>query len=411
MAGGMVFGFTDAHETWKKMRRASHEAMNPSMALKYRPMQEREAYLLCHQLLQNPNIWDDHVRRANLSLMFSIIYGLPPKLDSEDPNIRRTNAFVSDLLQAATPGAYMVEYFTWMKHLPRWMSGWRRYAEAFFQSYCGYFERMYADVETRMNQGAQEACVATTYLENRDKFGLTDREAAWCATSLYAAGGETTSGQMAWLLQAMVLNPEIQKKAQEQIDRVVGRDRMPTFADIPNLPLISALVTESLRWRGVGPLSVPHRSSADDYYEGFFIPKDTVVIPNTWALNHDPAVWGSDAEDFNPERHLDEAGQLKKPPADTHQDGHVTFGFGRRVCVGKYVATNSLVIQAACLLWSATFSPAKDASGNPILPDTFDWIDSGLVVRPKPFTCDIKPRVSQAEAIIRQSIEDKGLTL
>ncbi|KAL0579343.1 hypothetical protein V5O48_002676 [Marasmius crinis-equi] len=405
MAGGMVFGFTDAHETWKKMRRASHEAMNPSMALRYRPMQELESYILCHQLLQKPDIWDDHIRRANLSLMFSIIYGLPPKLDSEDPNIRRTNAFVSGLLAAASPGAYLVEYFTWLKYLPRWMCGWRRHAEAFFQSYCNYFESMFADVETRMIQGTQGTCVATTYIENRFKLGLTDREAA-CA-----AGGETTAGQMAWLVLAIVLYPDIQKKTQQQIDTVVGRDRMPNLQDIPNLPYVSAFVTEVMRWRGVGPLSVPHRANTDDYYQGFYIPKDTVVIPNVWALNHDPNVWGPDPDDFRPERHLDETGQLKKPLPDTHEESHVTFGFGRRVCVGKYVANNSLLIQAACLLWSFSFSPNKDKSGKPVFPDTFAWEDSGLVVRPEEFSCVIRPRAPEIETVIRQSLDAKGFSL
>ncbi|KAL0566381.1 hypothetical protein V5O48_015634 [Marasmius crinis-equi] len=313
--------------------------------------------------------------------MSSIIYGLSPRLDSEDPNIRRSSALVTDTVAAATPGAYLVEYFTWMKYLPRWMCSWRRYAEGYFRSQCEYFEGLFTDVETRTKEGTQQKCVASNWIENRAKYGMTDREAAWCATTLYTAGGETTSAQLAWLIEAMVLYPETQRKAQEEIDKVVGRDRMPTSQDLSILPYVSALVTEVMRWRGVAPLSIPHRLNTDDSYEGFYIPKDTVVIPNVWALNHDPDVWGPDPDVFRPERHLDkETDQLKKPLPDTHGDSHVTFGFGRRVCVGKHVANNSLLIGAVCLLWAMSFSPNDDESGKPILPDTFAWIDGSLAL-------------------------------
>lgn len=64
-----------------------------------------------------------------------------------------------------------------------------------------------------------------------------------------------TSGQLAWFMLAMVLHPEAQKHAQNEIDSVVGRDRMPTFQDYEQLPYVRALVKEIMRWRGVAPLS------------------------------------------------------------------------------------------------------------------------------------------------------------
>ncbi|KAL0068086.1 hypothetical protein AAF712_004746 [Marasmius tenuissimus] len=184
MGGGMIIGLIDTNMTWKKMRRASHETMGSTAANNYRGMQEAEAYILSYQLLQTPADWDDHLQRASNSLMLSVIYGLPPRLNSLDPNIRRTNEFVSGLLTAAAPGAYLVEYFTWMKHLPRWMCPWRRFAENYFAEYSIYFGKQIAEVEARMKQGTQPPCVASTFIENRQKFGMTDQEAAWAATSL-----------------------------------------------------------------------------------------------------------------------------------------------------------------------------------------------------------------------------------
>ncbi|KAL0068085.1 hypothetical protein AAF712_004745 [Marasmius tenuissimus] len=208
----------------------------------------------------------------------------------------------------------------------------------------------------------------------------------------------------------MAMHPDIQKKAQVQIDSIVGRDRMPTLQDIPQLPYVSALVTEIMRWHGIAPLGVPHRLNTDDYYEGFYLSKDTVVIANVWALNHDPEVWGPDADDFRPERHLNDNGQLKKPLPDTHDESHVTFGFGRRICVGRAVAQNSLLIQTACILWATNVSFPKDDSGNPIIPDPSACIDTGLVVRPEPFSCEIRPRSSDVGTVIRHSLDAKGVS-
>ena len=145
---------------------------------------------------------------------------------------------------------------------------------------------------------------------------------------------------------AMQLYPRTQKAAQEEIDRVVGRERMPSFRDFEQMLYIRALVKECLRWRSVTPLGMcrvlfvkllrpdrttggPHRLCQDDIYEGMLIPADTVCIVNVYGLNHDPEIYGPDAEEFRPERHLD-GDKLKPALPDTKEENHVTYGFGRR---------------------------------------------------------------------------------
>jgi len=108
--------------------------------------------------------------------------------------------------------------------------------------------------------------------------------------------------------------PEVQRRAQAELDTVVGRDRLPTFADAPSLPYVSAVIKEVLRWRPSVPLGLPHATIEDDWYEGMFIPKGTVCIPNAWHCNHDRAIFGEDADEFRPERHLDERGELLAGP-------------------------------------------------------------------------------------------------
>ena len=83
---------------------------------------------------------------------------------------------------------------------------------------------------------------------------------------------------------AMMNNPEIQRKAQAEIDRVVGSDRLPTFEDRSHLPFITCIVWECLRWNPVAPFGVPHASVQDDVYEGYWFPKGTTIVPNIWRV-------------------------------------------------------------------------------------------------------------------------------
>jgi cytochrome P450 len=190
-----------------------------------------------------------------------------------------------------------------------------------------------------------------------------------------AAGAETTSGVLAWWMLAMVTYPEVQKRAQAELDAVVGRSRTPTFADLPHLPYIRAMVKEALRWQPVGPVGLPHLSTEDDWYEGMFIPKGTIVMANVWHLNRDPELYGADSEHFNPARFFD-----TPCPPETREEGHVTYGFGRRVCVGKHVANNSLFIDLAMTLWACNIEPGKDIHGNVITIDVDGCVENGIVV-------------------------------
>jgi len=178
----------------------------------------------------------------------------------------------------------------------------------------------------------------------------------------------------------MIAHPEFQQRAQDELDAVVGRSRTPTFADAPNLPYIQALVKESLRWRPALPLSIPHATTEDDWYEGMFIPKGTICLANLWQCHRDPAAYGDDAANFNPERFLDERGRLIPGPAETRDDGHSTYGFGRRACVGKHAANDSLFISIATVLWATRLERARDENGEEVPLDTETFVDTGMLL-------------------------------
>ncbi|KIJ07275.1 hypothetical protein PAXINDRAFT_103025 [Paxillus involutus ATCC 200175] len=101
-----------------------------------------------------------------------------------------------------------------------------------------------------------------------------------CTGAIYSAGTDSATITLTNFILAMILHPEIQQKAQAEIDAVVGRDRLPDFSDRASTPFIDCIVTEVLRWKPVTPLGIPHATSGNDIYRGMFIPKNTTVVPN-----------------------------------------------------------------------------------------------------------------------------------
>lgn len=83
----------------------------------------------------------------------------------------------------------------------------------------------------------------------------------------------------------MVWFPEVQKKAQEELDRVVGKDHLPSFSDETSLPYCSAVVKELWRWRPVAPVAIPRETDTEDVYKGMRIPASSVIIPNAWLVH------------------------------------------------------------------------------------------------------------------------------
>jgi cytochrome P450 len=178
----------------------------------------------------------------------------------------------------------------------------------------------------------------------------------------------------------MIAHPEFQKRAQAELDEVVGRSRTPTFSDASSLPYVQAIVREILRWRPVTPLGIPHKTIEDDWYDGMFIPKGTMCLVNLWQCHHDPASYGDDATRFNPERFLDAYGRIVPGPAETRDEGHSAYGFGRRTCVGKHLANESLFITIATVLWAARLERDRGHSGEEVPLDTDAFVENGIVL-------------------------------
>ncbi|KAM9329525.1 cytochrome P450 2U1 [Gastrophryne carolinensis] len=196
---------------------------------------------------------------------------------------------------------------------------------------------------------------------------------------LFVAGTDTTSNTILWSLLYMCHHPDVQKKVQAEIDVVVGRDRPPSLTDKTAMPFTEATIMEIQRMTVVVPLSVPHMASESTVFQGYNIPKGSVVIANLWAVHRDPKVWEK-PNDFNPSRFLDEHGQILK------KEAFIPFGIGRRVCMGEQLAKMEVFLIFVSLLQSFSFSFA-DESFMPTFEGRF-----GLTLAPYPFDVKIEKR-------------------
>nr|CAD7423530.1 unnamed protein product [Timema monikensis] len=169
----------------------------------------------------------------------------------------------------------------------------------------------------------------------------------------------TLPSMITFTVLLLTQHPEIQEKVQNEIDTVVGRHRQPSLDDRAKLPYMEVVIREALRKATIIPLSVVKKCTEDTYFQGYFIPKGTMVVPNLWAAHMDPEFWG-DPENFRPDRFLDERG-LKK-------DLTLAFGGGKRVCAGETFSRHLMFLFLSGLLQNFTFAAPKDSP----LPDLDD---------------------------------------
>ena len=221
---------------------------------------------------------------------------------------------------------------------------------------------------------------------------------------LIEAGSETTSATLNNCLYLMLSNPSSIRLAQAELDRVVGRDRTPTFDDEPNLPIIRGMSKETLRMRPINKFGNNHYNTEDDWYNGYFIPKGTIVMANWWSIHFDPKYY-PEPDKFLPERWREYPHSAAKAAAlpDGTQRDHLTYGGGRRICAGMHLAEKSLFINVARLLWGFEIGLAKDGSGRTIELDfSTKSLQKGSSSVTKPFQCKIRPRSERHERIMRE---------
>ncbi|XP_018429724.1 PREDICTED: cytochrome P450 2F2-like [Nanorana parkeri] len=198
--------------------------------------------------------------------------------------------------------------------------------------------------------------------------------------NLLFGGTETVSTNLRYGFLVLMKYPEVAGKMQEEIDRVVGRDRLPSIADRSKMPYTEAAIYELIRFCDVLPVSLPRCTSRDTFFKGYSIPKGTYVIPLLASVHYDPSYY-KDPYQFNPNNFLDDNGVFKK------SDAHMPFGAGKRICPGESLGRMELFLYFTSLLQNFNFKPVIPKEQIDLTPT-----GSGLGNVPPEYECCIIPR-------------------
>ncbi|KAJ2928661.1 hypothetical protein H1R20_g8457, partial [Candolleomyces eurysporus] len=282
--------------------------------------------------------------------------------------IHNAEKLITELAKALVPGRFLVNYLPILRYVPSWFPGagfqkhFKELAELNVKTRCPPFEEAKRDVEDgkKGNHPSMAFGLIDRLPEAGDpnRAGLEATASRVCAVA-YMAGAETTVSSAIALVYILASYLEVQTKAQAEIDKVVGSDRLPLVSDRQDLPYVHAIVKEVGRWHSVVPLGVAHANMKDDEYDGYFIPKGTLIFQNNWAITHDPNIFDRPFE-FIPERYLKDG---KIDPSVPDPD-IAAFGHGRRICPGRHFSNDALFLMAASLLATYNITAPKDKEGN-----------------------------------------------
>ncbi|KAF9463358.1 cytochrome P450 [Collybia nuda] len=382
---------------FRKHRRFIQQTFNQRASATFHPLQEQETIVLLDGLLQSPAAFVQHFRRFAAATILPITYG--HKITSVDDLFVRLAERAGTLtVESGTPAATLVDFIPILKHVPTWapFSGFKRRALVARAAVDDMMNVPFDMVKREMRAGTATPSFTSILLEahcsTKDKAdsatAIEDEEdIKGAAGTLFA---DTTLAVMETFILAMVRNPEVFRKAQDEIDRVVGADRLPTMDDRGSLPYLECVLKEVLRWNPPVPLGMPHRLMEDDIYNGYHIPKGATVVANIYAMLQQCSEAGS----FRPERYLNNDENLADPR-------ELVFGFGRRICPGRHFAEASIWSMTSSIIATFDISKSVERQGGEVTPP-FD-VTSGFIRHPKPFSCSICPRSEKAASLIQHA--------
>ncbi|KAG1730398.1 cytochrome P450 [Suillus paluster] len=381
LSGGQAIGFMHAGHRFRRMRRALHSHLQPKAAEAYQSLQMAHAKNTVLDILDDPYNFQNHATTYAAATIMKVTYGKTTPTSATDPEVKEINRLFETFGAVLRPGAYLVDSIPWLKYLPWYGQELKREFERTRQLYTKQLNRVKQQLQSNVDVGPS---FMKYMLENEHSYGLTETEMAFLGGALFGAGSDSTAVAICTVLMAAACFPEEQAKVQAELDAVIGRQRVPTFADQPSLPRLEAFIAEALRWRPLAPNGFPHRTTQDVIWENYCIPAGTTVLGNHWAISRDAEVY-PDPYVFKPQRWLNDQGRMRDDLK------FFVYGFGRRMCPGLHVANRSVFINSLLILWSFQLSL------DPTKPLNDMGFMTGAMPRDRPCAIDFKMRIPEVE--------------
>ncbi|KAJ6450900.1 cytochrome P450 [Mycena sanguinolenta] len=397
--------------TWKydgevhDRRKMIFQSINKDTMPHYQQYMHKEALDLARRILATPErfLVHEHGRMTGTTII-RIAYGHAVHTEHDQWIGLANNMNYSFREASKALGTHIAEVLPFLTLFPAWIFGSKE-AKAFkacFDSVNDMVNLPYNMVKKQVQRQQAAPSMAGWLIEqnmNPDGSVANEKMIKEITAESFAAGADVTEAMIKVFILAMLVNPDVQKKAQSYIDAVVADGRMPNFSDRPLLAYIDGILKEIMRWKVVPPIALPHQLTKDEEYNGYFIPAGTMIVPNSYECARDESTF-PDPEEFRPERFTDGVELFTNivEPRD------FAFGYGRRVCPGRQISDSTLWITIVTMLYVFDIRKAIGPDGQPIEPDLV-LANSTANSFPKPFVCDFIPRSAQHLEILHATYE------
>ncbi|KAF7375542.1 putative monooxygenase [Mycena sanguinolenta] len=266
------------NESWRQQRKIVAQAFSPAAVRQYHPLQETEARKLVHGLLDDPSTLRRQTQLRIGAIILRVAYGR--YVTGENDPFLTTGLMALDFF--TTAGIWAVDVLPMLRYIPSWLpgSGFLRiaiYMDAAWNPYLWCKKNLATGAVLLPNFCAQYLAAEDVEISEEQEEKL-----AWAALFVLSGGLDSNISFIFTFFLAVILNPSVQCKAQEEIDRVIGPDRLPVIQDRASLPYVRALMAEVFRWHPAVPLGIAHALTQDDIYDGMHLSKGSVVITNAW---------------------------------------------------------------------------------------------------------------------------------
>ncbi|ODQ50983.1 cytochrome P450 [Saitoella complicata NRRL Y-17804] len=407
IVGKHRFAMMTYNAEWRA-RASPYSPLNESHTEKFHTFQEYENLQFLNRMLHAPEKYREWTKLFSLSVILSVLYGMRID-DLESPVTKALQKTADNLANLLLPGRFLVDSFPFIRHLPDFFNSWRAKGRAYYEDAIGFWIPFWEVCKENIETGKTPHTFGGALLKHQkeDPEKWTDLRIGYgLMGSLVFAGADTTAIWTTVFYVIAGLHTECVKKAQAELDEVVGPNRLPTWEDEPSLPYVHAFIKECHRWQGIAPFALPHATTQDDVYNGYHIPAGSVISAQVHIINRDPAHYSS-PDTFDPTRFLNHtlSASASATQSDPMKRDHFSYGFGRRMCPGIHVAEASLFLQVSRLLWGFDIArPVWKKTGKAVK----DFAEFDIFVSYSAAAAEIDTKISSRGPAYAQVMEEEA---
>lgn len=310
--------------------------------------------------IQETNIIEYFPRISNIAVlnnMWCFIAG--SKFKEENQKVKEALKSLDGNARKSTVSGVILDHLPFLRFIIPGYSGFTELKERQQKMWDFFQDELTAHKKTKI-EGAYrdliDAYLEEIEIQKNDSTSIfNELQLLALIKDFFCAGVETTNNTLGFAITYIAIEQEVQEKLHAEIDKVIGRESLPSLAYKKHLPYLNATIAEVSRIANIGPTTIAHRAIADSTLLGYNIKKNYSLLASLISVNMDKKHWG-DPETFRPERFINKKGEF------VDDSWALPFGAGKRRCIGEALAKHSLLLFTACLLQKFRFELAPGES-------------------------------------------------